>query len=71
VDALSNHSFGSAFDINFIDNMLGAEPAICGQRGSVRELVSAANSLNIFWGGHFSHAKDGMHFEISKLPSRR
>ena len=69
--ALSNHSFGSAFDINFIDNMLGTEPAICGQRGSVRELVSAANSLGIFWGGHFSGSKDGMHFEVSKLPPRR
>ena len=49
VKALSNHSFGSAFDINFVDNMLGTEPAISGQRGSVRELVSAANSLGIFW----------------------
>ena len=43
-------------------------PAICGRRGSVRELVEAANSLGIYWGGHFSTTKDGMHFEISKLP---
>jgi hypothetical protein len=68
--ALSNHSFGSAFDINFVDNMLGTEPAISGQRGSVRELVAAANSLGIFWGGHFSAPQDGMHFEISRLPRR-
>jgi hypothetical protein len=66
VDALSNHSFGSAFDINFPDNMLGRQPAICGLRGSVRELVASANALGIFWGGHFSNA-DGMHFEIAKL----
>ena len=66
---LSNHAFGSAFDINFTDNQLGHQPAICGQRGSTRELVEAANSLGIYWGGHFSTAasKDGMHFEISKL----
>jgi len=32
-----------------------------------RELVEAANSIGIYWGGHFS-TKDGMHFEISKLP---
>ena len=64
---LSNHSFGSAFDINFPDNQLGAQPAVCGRRGSTRELVEAANSLGIYWGGHFS-TKDGMHFEISKLP---
>ncbi|MDB5598701.1 MAG: hypothetical protein JWN71_745 [Xanthobacteraceae bacterium] len=66
VDALSNHSFGSAFDINFIDNQLGHVPAECGQRGATRELVAAANSVGIFWGGHFS-TRDGMHFEISKL----
>lgn len=66
VNALSNHSFGSAFDINFVDNQLGAMPALCGRRGSVRELVAAANSIGVFWGGHFAN-RDGMHFEISKL----
>jgi hypothetical protein len=63
---LSNHSFGSAFDINFPDNMLGSVPAQCGRRGSTRELVKAANDLGWFWGGHFSK-QDGMHFEISKV----
>ncbi|MBP1846935.1 hypothetical protein J2046_005217 [Rhizobium petrolearium] len=64
VSALSNHSFGSAFDINYVDNQLGQTPALCGSRGSVRELVAAANRLKIFWGGHFNNP-DGMHFEIS------
>jgi D-alanyl-D-alanine carboxypeptidase-like protein/putative peptidoglycan binding protein len=66
VSALSNHSFGSAFDINFPDNKLGDVPALCGRRGSTRELVEAANRLGFFWGGHFS-TPDGMHFEISKV----
>ena len=66
VAALSNHSFGSAFDINFVDNQLGHVPALCGRRGSVRELVESANSLGVFWGGHFA-TDDGMHFEISKV----
>ncbi len=66
VSALSNHSFGSAFDINFIDNQLGAVPALCGRRGSTRELVEAANGIGFFWGGHFG-TQDGMHFEISKV----
>lgn len=66
VSSLSNHSFGSAFDINFIDNQLGAVPALCGRRGSVRELVASANALGVFWGGHFNRL-DGMHFEISRL----
>jgi hypothetical protein len=65
---LSNHAFGSAFDINFVDNMLGVRPALCGRRGSVRELVASANKLGIFWGGHFSR-QDGMHFEVSDLPT--
>ncbi len=65
-DKLSNHSFGTAFDINQSDNSFRKQPAICGQRGATRELVAAANSLGIYWGGHFS-VKDGMHFEISKL----
>jgi len=64
VPALSNHSFGSAFDINYPDNQLGAVPAFCGSRGSVRELVDAANNVGIYWGGHFN-TQDGMHFEIS------
>ena len=66
VPALSNHSFGSAFDINYIDNQLGSVPAFCGQRGATRELVEAANKLGIYWGGHFG-TQDGMHFEISTL----
>jgi len=66
VSALSNHSFGSAFDINFPDNQLGHVPAFCGQRGSTRELVASANALSVFWGGHFG-TQDGMHFEISKV----
>ena len=66
VKELSNHSFGSAFDINFVDNQLGRVPAFCGRRGSTRELVDSANALGVFWGGHFG-TLDGMHFEISKL----
>jgi len=66
VSALSNHSFGSAFDINVSDNPFGGTPALCGRRGSTRELVASANKLNVYWGGHFSN-KDGMHFEIAKV----
>jgi len=67
VSALSNHSFGSAFDICTTWNWLGATPAQCGQKGSVRELVEAANNAGFYWGGHYSGRKDGMHFEITKL----
>jgi hypothetical protein len=61
---LSNHAFGSAFDINMAFNGLGALPALVGQKGCVRELVKLANDNGFYWGGHFKRL-DGMHFEIA------
>jgi len=63
---LSNHAFGTAFDINVNWNRLGAVPALIDQKGSVRELVQIANDNGFYWGGHFKR-KDGMHFEIAKI----
>ena len=64
---LSNHAFGTAFDINYQWNKLGALPALKGQKGSVRELVTLANKHGFYWGGHYKSRKDGMHFEIGKI----
>lgn len=64
---LSNHAFGTAFDINARWNPLGAVPALAGREGSVRELVSIANEHGFCWGGHFRSRPDGMHFEVAKL----
>lgn len=61
---LSNHSFGSAFDINYEWNQLQAVPAAKGEEGSVRELVPLAHEYGFYWGGHFSRL-DGMHFEVA------
>lgn len=61
---LSNHAYGTAFDINAGWNGLGARPALVGQEGSVRELVPLANKLGWFWGGHYNRRLDGMHFEL-------
>jgi predicted chitinase len=63
---LSNHAFGTAFDINVAWNGLGMLPALTGKTGSVRELVPIANKHGFYWGGHFSR-KDGMHFEVAFL----
>lgn len=65
--SLSNHSFGTAFDINASENRLGARPPLVGQRGSTRELVPLANKWGFYWGGHFGGRPDGMHFEIAFL----
>lgn len=63
---LSNHSWGSAFDINSEENWIGRPDAILGARGCLRELVEIANNEGFYWGGHFGN-KDGMHFEIAEL----
>lgn len=63
---LSNHSYGTAFDINVAWNGLGKTPALVGQTGSVRELVPIANKWGFYWGGHFSRP-DGMHFEVARI----
>jgi len=63
---LSNHSWGTAFDINSRENPLGKPAAIHGQRGCVRELVGIANEEGFYWGGHFNTG-DGMHFELARL----
>jgi hypothetical protein len=75
--SLSNHAYGTAFDINVAWNGLGAVPALAGRTGSVRELVPIANELGWFWGGHFGMGAagnpgtgsrpDGMHFELAKI----
>jgi peptidoglycan hydrolase-like protein with peptidoglycan-binding domain len=64
---LSNHAFGSAFDINAEFNGLGQTPALVGKKGSVRLMVPIANDYGFYWGGHFNTRKDGMHFEVAKI----
>lgn len=66
---LSNHAYGSAFDINPAQNGLGCRPALVDERGCVRELVYLANAHGFWWGGHGWNGtrKDGMHFEIARL----
>jgi len=66
-EALSNHCFGSAFDINEPFNKFGSTPALVGRQGSVRKLVPIANEHGFYWGGHFSGRPDGMHFEVAFL----
>jgi hypothetical protein len=67
---LSNHAFGTAFDINAPWNGLGRRPALVGEKGSVRELVDIAHQWGWFWGGWFGRRSDGMHFEIGRILSQ-
>jgi len=65
--SLSNHAWGTAFDINVKWNMLGTVPALKGKEGSVRELVEIAFDHGFYWGGWYPHRPDGMHFEAYKI----
>ena len=64
---LSNHAFGSAFDINAAWNVRKTQPALVGHQGCVRELVEIANAHGFFWGGHFHKRPDGMHFDLAQI----
>lgn len=70
-ETLSNHAFGSAFDINMAWNGLGKIPAPVGSQGSVRELGPIAHEFGFYWGGHFRNRPDGMHFEVAKVLSKK
>lgn len=65
--SLSNHSFGTAFDINVAWNGLNVIPPIVSKEGSVRKLVPLANQFGFYWGGHYNNRLDGMHFEVAKI----
>jgi hypothetical protein len=69
--SLSNHAFGTAFDINADENQLGSQPALPSEPGCVFELVPIAHKFGFYWGGHFTPPRrDGMHFEIAKILSQ-
>jgi hypothetical protein len=64
---LSNHTWGTALDINASLNPLATIPVYLEARGCLRELVGVANAVGCYWGGHFDSRRDGMHFEIAKV----
>lgn len=67
---LSSHAWGTAFDINSAWNMLGCQPALVGEKGSVRELVPIAVKHGFYWGAWMKSnnrvRQDGMHFEYCR-----
>ncbi|WP_426390331.1 M15 family metallopeptidase [Variovorax sp. R-27] len=66
---LSNHAWGTAFDINASANWLGHLPAFPGENGSLLPLVPVAQDFCMGWGGLYRRRLDGMHFEVLKLMS--
>lgn len=63
---LSNHSWGTAFDINARLYPLGKPvPA----SSPMHEMARIAAHHGFAWGGHFKKRPDGMHFELAIVPS--
>jgi D-alanyl-D-alanine carboxypeptidase len=66
---LSNHSWGTAFDVNASSNALWHLPAFPGENGCLFEHAVIAAQFGFSWGGNFSRRMDGMHFEAVKVLS--
>lgn len=67
---LSNHAYGTAFDINTLENGWGKQPARRDKKGSVYDLVPIAHEHGFYWGGHFC-TLDGMHFEAALVLNKQ
>lgn len=66
--SLSNHSSGTAIDLNAPRHPLGkAGTFSTAQRTRIHSIVSACNGV-VRWGGDYSGRKDEMHFEINVRP---
>ena len=62
-DKLSNHSSGTAIDLNASRHPLGQVGTF--EPGKVPMLRALAHKYGLTWGGDYKSRKDEMHFEIS------
>lgn len=65
---LSNHAWGTAFDLNAFWNRQGKPPCPETLTGTVLPLVALAEAHGFAWGGLFHHTIDPMHFEYVGAP---
>ncbi|GAA5035989.1 hypothetical protein GCM10023258_38470 [Terrabacter aeriphilus] len=65
---LSNHSSGTAIDLNAPRHPLGKSGTFtAAQRSRIRAILTSCNGV-VRWGGDYSGRKDEMHFEINVRP---
>ena len=65
---LSNHSSGTAIDLNSIRHRLGEVGTF--ELAKVPMIRALAKKYGLFWGGDYRNRKDEMHFEISVSPAK-
>lgn len=67
-DKLSNHSSGTAIDLNSTKHPLGKIGTFPAEK--VPMLRALARKYGLFWGGDYQKRKDEMHFEINISPKK-
>ena len=67
-DNLSNHSSGTAIDLNATKHQLGKVGTFPAEK--VPMLRALAKKYSLTWGGDYRNRKDEMHFELAIPPSK-
>ena len=67
-DKLSNHSSGTAVDLNAVDHPLGKSGTFPNEK--VPMIRALAKKYGMIWGGDFRSRPDEMHFEIAVTPAK-
>lgn len=67
-DKLSNHSSGTAIDLNSTRHALGKAGTF--ELAKVPMIRALAKKYGLFWGGDYQNRVDEMHFEISVSPTK-
>lgn len=67
-DKLSNHSSGTAIDLNALKHALGKVGTFPAEKVPMIRALSAKYGLK--WGGDYTTRKDEMHFEINLAPAK-
>lgn len=65
---LSNHSSGTAIDLNASHHALGKVGTFPAEKIPI--LKALAKKYSLTWGGDYQHRKDEMHFEVAIPPSK-
>ena len=65
---LSNHSSGSAIDLNSVHHPLGKEKTFKPEQVTI--IHELTNKYHLRWGGDYKTRKDEMHFEIVQTPEQ-
>jgi hypothetical protein len=65
---LSNHSSGTAIDLNATKHALGRVGTFPAEK--VPMIRALAKKYSLKWGGDYQNRKDEMHFEVAILPSK-